>query len=43
MKKGFESTKLSPGAVTLDDLTIDTLKQKMQDIESKLQSKQRLI
>lgn len=34
---GFEATKLTPGSVTLDDLTIDSLKQKMQEIEMKLQ------
>ena len=36
---GFEATKLTPGSVTLDDLTIDSLKQKMQEIEMKLQGK----
>ena len=36
---GFESTKLTPGTVTLDDLTIDSLKQKMQEIDLKLQGK----
>jgi len=34
--KGFETLQLNPKAVTLDDLTIDTLKAKLQENETKL-------